>query len=249
MDYSFDTWRINPNLDLARFAETYARRGMVQVPDFLAPDSAEALQGVLSGAVPWRLLLTDSNDKPIHFTRAELEAMDKPKRDAMFADMIARARKNRGFCYHTYPMIEAYLRGWDQGHPLHSVTEFINGPDFLELGRRITGVNGIVKADAHATAYGPSHYLTRHVDHGEDRERRAAYVLGMSKGWQPDWGGLLLFLDEKQDITEGYLPRFNVLTIFDIKFLHTVTQVSTFAGDIRRSVTGWFRDDPAPVKR
>ena len=108
----------------------------------------------------------------------------------------------------------------------------------------MTGVQGITKADAHATAYGPGHFLTRHLDYGEDRERRAAYVLGMTEGWQPDWGGLLLFLNKKQDISEGYLPRFNVLTIFDIKHLHTVTQVASFAGKLRTSVTGWFRDDP-----
>jgi Rps23 Pro-64 3,4-dihydroxylase Tpa1-like proline 4-hydroxylase len=35
-----------------------------------------------------------------------------------------------------------------------------------------------------------------------------------------------------------------VLTIFDIKYLHTVTQVSSFAGGARISLTGWFRDDP-----
>ena len=249
MNYNFDTWQINPNLDLDRLAATYAQRGFVQVPEVLTADAANALHAVLSGPVPWRLLLTDSNDKPIHFTRAELDAMDKSKRDAMFVDMMQRAQKNRGYFYQTYPMIEAILKGWDQGHPLHSVTQFVNGPEFLGIGRRITGVEGIVKADAHATAYSASHYLTRHVDHGEDRERRAAYVLGMTRDWQPDWGGLLLFLNDKQDITEGYLPRFNVLTIFDINLLHTVTQVSSFAGGVRRSVTGWFRDDPAPVRR
>jgi len=65
----------------------------------------------------------------------------------------------------------------------------------------------------------------------------------MTKDWQPDWGGLLLFLDDKQDVVQGFLPRFNVLTVFDINYLHTVTQVSSFAGKLRTSVTGWFRDD------
>jgi Rps23 Pro-64 3,4-dihydroxylase Tpa1-like proline 4-hydroxylase len=141
-------------------------------------------------------------------------------------------------------MIEAYMRGWDPGHPIHLATEFINSPEFLELGRRVTGVSAVNKADAHATFYGPGDFLTRHLDEGEDKERRAAYVLGLTEGWQPDWGGLLLFLKDNQDVREGYLPRFNVLTIFDIKYLHTVTQVSSFAGGGRYSITGWFRDDP-----
>jgi Rps23 Pro-64 3,4-dihydroxylase Tpa1-like proline 4-hydroxylase len=162
----------------------------------------------------------------------------------MIGDVAARARQNRGYLYKTYPMIEAYMRGWDPGHPIHLATEFINSPEFLELGRRVTGVSAVNKADAHATFYGPGDFLTRHLDEGEDKERRAAYVLGLTEGWQPDWGGLLLFLKDNQDVREGYLPRFNVLTIFDIKYLHTVTQVSSFAGGGRYSITGWFRDDP-----
>lgn len=240
------TLRLNPALDLAHYADLYARRGIVQIADVFETPVADGVEKVLSGPIPWRMLLTDSGDKPIHFSGAEIKAMGREKVDALVRDAILRARQNRGYLYNTYPMIEAYLRGWDPGHPLHQMTELINGPEFLDLGRRVTGVSGITKADAHATAYHPGHYLTRHVDHGEDRERRAAYVLGFTRGWQPDWGGLLLFLSDRQDVTEGYLPRFNVLTIFDIKYLHTVTQVSSFAGGIRRSITGWYRDDPAP---
>ncbi len=239
------TLRLNPALDLARYADAYAQRGIVQIANVFEAPVADGLEKLLAGPLPWRLLMTDSSDRPVHFSAAEAQAAGRERMDALIRDALARARQNRGYLYNTYPMIEGYLRSWDPGHPIHLVTEFINSPEFLDLGRRVTGVPGITKADAHATAYHPGHYLTRHVDHGEDRERRAAYVLGFSRNWQPDWGGLLLFLSDRQDITEGYLPRFNVLTIFDIKYLHTVTQVSSFAGGVRRSITGWFRDDPA----
>ena len=248
MTITFETWRLNPALDLAKYAEIYAKRGIVQIPDLLTPDCAATLYGLLTGPLGWRVLATDANDKPVHFTQAEMSAMSNEQRNALFQGIMERARQNRGFFYHTYPMIEAYLNQWDPGHPIHTVTEFVNGPDWLGLGRQVTGVPGITKADAHATAYSPSHFLTRHLDYGEDRERRAAYVIGMTKDWQPDWGGLTLFLNDKQDVTEGYLPRYNVLTMFDIKYLHTVTQISSFAGGVRRAVTGWFRDDPVPQR-
>ena len=241
---------LTPGLDLDAFAQTYAARGIVQIPALLTPESAEYLLALLAGGpgappLNWRALYTDDNDNPVHYSREELNARGDAQYKADIANVVRRARDNRGFFYQTYPMIEAYMRGWDQGHPIHRVTEFINSPGFLDLGKRVTGVGGVTKADAHATAYGPGHFLTRHVDEGADRERRAAYVLGLTKDWQPDWGGLLLFLNERQDVMEGFLPRFNVLTIFDIKYLHTVTQVSSFAGAVRYSVTGWFRDDPA----
>lgn len=236
--------RLNPSLELSRYADIFARRGIVQIPEIFESPLANEIESLLAGPLPWRMLLTDRNDQPIHFKSSELQSMGRERIDAMIKDAFARARQNRGYFYNTYPMIEAYLRGWDPGHPIHQITEFINGDEFLGLGRAVTGVKGINKADAHATAYHPGHYLTRHLDYGEDHERRAAYVLGFARDWQPDWGGLLLFLNERQDVAEGYLPRFNVLTIFDIKYLHTVTQVSTFAGGVRRAITGWFRDDP-----
>lgn len=235
--------RLNPALDLKPYAEIFARRGIVQIPGIFEAPLADEIDKVLADAVPWRMLLTDQNDQPIHFSPQELQAMGRPKIDAMVKDALERARSNRGYLYNTYPMIEAYLRGWDQGNPIHALTEFVNSEDYVNLGRVVTGIPGINKADAHATAYHPGHYLTRHLDYGADHERRAAYVLGFARNWQPDWGGLLLFLNDRQDITEGYLPRFNALTIFDIKYLHTVTQVSSFAGGVRRAITGWFRDD------
>jgi Rps23 Pro-64 3,4-dihydroxylase Tpa1-like proline 4-hydroxylase len=239
--------RLNPALDLGAYARAYKQRGFVQVYNVLEDATANAIADLLERGLPWRLLFTDSDDKPVHFSQSEAKAIGPEKMRAKLADVMARARANRGYLYKTYPMIEAYLKGWDAGHPIHLMTEFVNSPEFLGLGRTVTGVGEITKADAHATFYGPGDFLTRHLDYGDDHERRAAYVLSLTRGWQPDWGGLLLFLKENQDVSEGYLPRFNVLTIFDIKFLHTVTQVSSFAGAGRYSVTGWFRDDP-PLK-
>jgi Rps23 Pro-64 3,4-dihydroxylase Tpa1-like proline 4-hydroxylase len=238
------TIRLNPALDLAPFARAYAERGIVQIPQLFEERTAGAIADLLQRGVPWRIVFTTPDDKPVHYSREELQAQGQERWKATIADVTARARQNRGYFYKTYPMIEAYLKGWDPGHPIHQLTEFINSADFLGLGRTVTGVTEITKADAHATFYGPGDFLTRHLDTGDDYERRAAYVLGLTRGWQPDWGGLLLFLNEKQDVSEGYLPRFNALTIFDVKFLHTVTQVSSFAGAGRFSITGWFRDDP-----
>lgn len=239
--------RLNPKLDLSPYIAAFRERGIVQIPNIFEDETANAIASVLQAQTPWRLLMTNEHDEPLHFTRDEWNALPDEARTARLKDVMKRASQNRGFYYYTYPMIEAYMRGWDKGTPLHQMTELINGPDFLNLGRQITGVSGIVKADAHACEYRPGHYLTRHIDYGADFERRAAYVLGFTRGWQPDWGGLLLFLKENQDIDHGFLPRFNNLTIFDINYLHTVTQVSTFAGAPRHTITGWFRDDP-PAK-
>lgn len=237
--------RINPQLSLTPYIEEYRRSGIVQIPNIFEPALADNIEDMLRRQIPWRLLLTDENDQPLHFSADEQRQVGREQLNELVQRALKRARENRGYYYYTYPMIEAYMRGWDPGHPIHSMTELINSDEFLNIGRKLLANDAIIKADAHATCYGPGHYLTRHLDLGEDKERRAAYVLGFARDWQPDWGGLLLFLSEKQDITRGYLPRFNCLTVFDTKFLHTVTQVATFAGGLRLAVTGWFRDDPA----
>ena len=239
----------NAKLDVSEYAAIYRQRGIVQIPNIFEEQSATAIHQMLRANMPWRHLMTDASDKPRHFSQAEWNGLEEDDRREILQEILSRARQNRGFHYFTYPMIEAYLRGWDQGHSIHRLTELINSPTFLGLGQMITGVAGINKADAHACQYSAGHYLTRHIDEGEDRERRAAYVLGFTKGWQPDWGGLLLFLKDNQDIDHGFLPRFNNLTIFDIKYLHTVTQVSSFAGEPRLTVTGWFRDDAIPGRQ
>ena len=237
---------LNPNLDVEPYVKTFREHGKVQIPNIFEPESAEAIYKMLLDDMAWRVLLTDPTDNPVHYSQAEWAALDENRQTEIMHEVLTRASQNRGYYYLTYPMIEAYLKGWSNGHPIHRMTELINSPTFLDLGRMLLDNNGVNKADAHACRYDPGHFLTRHLDLGDDKERRAAYVLGFTKDWQPDWGGLLLFLKDNQDIDHGLLPRFNNISIFDIKYLHTVTQVSSFAGAPRLTITGWFRDDAIP---
>ena len=75
-------------------------------------------------------------------------------------------------------------------------------------------------------------------------ERRAAYTIGLTRTWRPDWGGQLMFHDEAGDVVRGLLPRFNVLTLFKVPLLHSVAPVAPYAAAPRFMITGWLRDDP-----
>src|SRR4030095_15817893 len=88
----------------------------------------------------------------------------------------------------------------------------LNSSAFLDFGRVITGEAGVNRVDAAATWYRPGDFLTLHND--AIGLRRAAYTLGFTRGWRPDWGGQLLFHDQAGEITRGLMPRFNVLTLF-----------------------------------
>jgi SM-20-related protein len=233
---------INRSLGIADYAKRYAEEGLVQIPNVFDDDTAAFIERTLA-SLPWRMVCQNDSKRTVVLTREQLQAMGAEERQALEAGIRQRAAENFGYAYFTYPMIQAGFGGWDRGHPIHAITLFLNSPEFLSLARQITGCDSIVKIDAQASNYRPGHFLTRHIDDGDKKERRAAYTLGFTRKWEPDWGGLLMFLDDKKDISRAYLPRFNTLTVFDGLRVHSVSAISAFAPVPRLSVVGWFRDD------
>lgn len=237
--------RLNPALNIAPYARAYAENKVVQVPNLFDDAVADEIERILL-SLPWRLVCQDDSRKNVFFTREQLKAMPAEERRRLEDGIRRRAADNFGFTYFTYPMIHAALSGWDRGHPIHTLTQFLNSPEFIAFARQIIDCPRLSKIDAQASNYQPGHFLTRHIDDGLKKERRAAYTLGFSRNWQTDWGGLLMFLDDKFDVTRAFVPRFNTLSVFDGLMLHSVSSVTPFAAAPRLSVVGWFRDDPVP---
>lgn len=239
--------KVNPALDLRSYAKAYQRDGYVQIPDFLDAATAEHVARVLQQGTPWEIALSRADGGAETITRAELQSLGaqglRPKVEAV----VRQARDGFAFVYLSYPMIRAYLEQREPGHPLHQVTEFLNSGQFLDAGAAVTGERGLTKVDAQASWYRPGDFLTLHNDHGVG-ERRAAYTLGFTRNWRPDWGGQLLFHDDDGQITRGLTPRFNALTLFKVPRLHSVASVASYAGEPRLSIVGWLRNDP-PAKR
>ncbi|MBN8607065.1 MAG: 2OG-Fe(II) oxygenase [Caulobacterales bacterium] len=237
--------KLNPAIDPAPFARAYAATKCVQIPNLFDAESAAALERVLL-SLPWRLVCQNDEGQNLLLTKEQLQALSAADIERLDAGIRKRAARNVGFTYFTYPMIEAVQQRWDPGHPIHALTHFLNSPPFIEFARTLIACPGLTKIDAQASNYQPGHFLTRHIDDGLKKERRAAYTLGFSRNWQPDWGGLLMFIDENLDVARALTPRFNTLTVFDGLLVHSVSPVSQFAPNPRLSVVGWFRDDPIP---
>src|ERR1700743_752466 len=108
---------LNPTLDAHAHAAIYARFGIVRIPDLLSPASAETVAQILEHQLPWELHLSEKGDP---------------------AAVLERARSGFAFQYLSYGMIDAYLAGQDPGHPIHKVSEFLNGMQFLNLLRTVT---------------------------------------------------------------------------------------------------------------
>ncbi len=239
--------RLNPELDPAPFARAYAQQGYVQIPDILRREDAEAVTAILEGKMAWEFVFLDENQRGVVITEAQQRALGPAALNAMLAGVNARARNGLGLRYFGYTMTDALLRGRDRAHPIHDLTRFIHGPDFLRFAVAVTGCQSAVRAEAQASYYNPGDFIGLHDDTSREvGNRLAAYTLGFTRRWRSDWGGQLLFHDGKGDIERGLAPRWNTLTLFGVPRLHSVAPVAPYAGAPRISVVGWLRDDPAP---
>ncbi len=234
--------RLRHGLDLRPFAEAYARHGWVQVPNVLEPEAAQALAQALLKATPWGLSLPGEAGSGQWIAPGEIEKLGREGMTRLVSDALTRARSGFSFSYLAYPIIEALLAGREPDHPTHRLVELMNGREWLDFAEALTGET-LTKIDAQATLYRPGDFLTLHDDTGVG-ERRAAYTLGLTKDWRPDWGGQLLFHDPEGEIIRGLTPRFNMLTVFRTPQWHSVAPVAPYAGEPRLSITGWMRDDP-----
>ncbi len=239
--------RLNANLDVERLQREYAEHKVVQVHDFLEEGAAAQLEAAIA-TLPWRLLVQDETTRNLMLTREQWAQMPEAQKLKINESMNKRAAEGVGHLYFVYPMINAALEGWDRGHPIHKLTEFLNSPQVIAFAQKVSSRPDITKIDAHASCFLPGHYLNKHVDDGHWNERQIAYTLGFTRGWQPDWGGMLLVYDENDDVKIGRVPRFNTLTVFDGRIPHSVSPISFFTPKPRYTVTGWFRDDPLPTK-
>ena len=242
MNDEFPAIRLNPNLDPEAFAERYAKDKFVQVADIFEPDLAKAIEAMLT-SLPWFLTFSDPEEGVVQLSREDLQRLGQAGLQKRMAKVMQMATRNYGYCYNVYQMNQAIADGRNADHPIHKLTEFLNSPAFMEFGARIIGETGITRVDAQATLYTRGSFLTRHIDDGVNHERRCAYTLGFTEGWMTDWGGLLMFLDPNTDIEAAFRPRFNMLTLFDGRKIHSVSPVSAFAGKPRLSVAGWLRND------
>lgn len=232
---------LNPKLDVGQLTAEYAVDKRIQIQDVLDGPAAEMIDQTLRRGTPWRIAY-NRRDQALTITQEELNAMGPVAAQKLMQECVENARSTYQYIYGCYPMVDAIQKKQNEGHLLHTILEELNSPYFLDFIRTISGISSITMADGQATLYRPGHFLKRHTDFDAKRDRRVAYVLGFTKNWQADWGGLLEFYDARGDIEFGLLPRFNSLSLFTVPRPHAVTFVAPYATEGRYSITGWFSD-------
>ena len=229
---------INFQLDLFAARAAFASVGRCRIDDFLEPQLAERLYIELTEGTHLDVAYACS-PSPKLVSASARQSMTAPTRKALTAQLNARASEGQGFLYCTYLAKNRVSASSRDDDLMDSIFSFWGGDVMQKLVADITSLN-VKGAESQFTRFTAGQYLTRHRDALEGNKRRLAFVLSLSRGWHPDWGGLLHFYKEDGDIEETWTPRFNTLQIFDIRHIHGVSLVAPCAPRARYSLTGWF---------
>jgi len=225
--------------DRAALAARLAATGRVQIPGLLDDASAETLRDEAAVRTPFQTV-TLGGKGHVDLPAAWLEGLTPAQRTDMGRAAQEAATERFHYLYDNHPLWDL-----DQAGALDGVWKawlaFANSEAFLGPMREITGEPRIAFADAQVTRYRRGHFLTAHDDGIEGKNRYFAYVLNLSPRWTIEWGGLLMFHGDDGHVAEAFLPNFNSLNLLKVPALHSVSQVSLFAGDDRLAITGWLR--------
>ncbi|MDK2766307.1 MAG: 2OG-Fe(II) oxygenase [Sphingomonas sp.] len=232
-----------PSIDAEALAERFARTGRVQIAPFLDEADATALAAHLLARDDWRQVM-NAGEKVYESVPAVLATLTDAQRARLEEVMNAAARDGFQYRYQSIRVPDDAAARATLDDPLAAFARFMASAPLLDLLARVTGATDINFADAQATNYDKGDFLTGHDDGVAGKNRRAAYVFGLTSRWRAEWGGLLLFHGGDGGIAEGYVPAFNTLSLFAVPQQHSVSQVTPWAGGPRLSITGWLRALP-----
>ncbi|MFC3174182.1 2OG-Fe(II) oxygenase [Novosphingobium bradum] len=239
---SFDDADLRLSFDaglLADAANSFARAGVLRVPELFPGEVAEALYQHFETDLEWRRAVSQGDDT-LDLT-PELIAQMIAAKDHAFIDRVhAAARDGFQFLFDSVIVSDKARERKARGLLLDRVVEALNHHSSLNTFRAITGEPKVRQAVGQATRYLPGHFLTAHDDSLAGENRVAAFVINLTKDWRPDWGGLLQFQNAGGDVPLSLKPGFNTIHLFRVPQMHSVSYVAPFAGAPRYAITGWL---------
>lgn len=211
--------------------EALNEHGHVVVQDILEPADAAALADRVAAIKEWDFAFTTPQG-PCCLDAARITAQTPQQRQNMMAQLTQQAQRGFSMAYQRRDVVPGPAAD-------EQLAEWIKGPHLLNAIKDLTGDNSLDRVDGHLSQYTAGSYLSSHDDTYAGKERRFAFVLGLTRRWQADWGGLLHFTTNQGTVTKTLVPGFNTLTVFSVPQMHFVSQVASYAPERRLTVTGW----------
>jgi len=238
--------KLNPNLDPEKYAKIYQETGRVQIADILTRKSAQIIYDTLVNEVPWQTNFNDG-EKGYTLHEEQVKAMQDSQRDLLLTHINEKAQFGFQYVYNAYSLSDARAQKLNQDLFINKVLDFVNTEEFLSFVRNVTGGHEGQHIDSQCTLYRPGHFLSDHSDDVGGKDRLAALVLNFTPNWRVDWGGLLQFIDDEDNVSQAFTPSFNALNLLKVPQKHSVSYVVPHAVGGRYSITGWLRSDQPPT--
>jgi len=219
-------FELNRTLDRHRLNRLWRQYGRLQIPEILSPKGAQVVYECLAGNSKWGLMLGGGPGIGRRYATAEQCAGFTPTQLHTLHAMAHAFRGTPGAHLHEVRPIatDEYDRASDPSL-LARFVDFANTTVFLDFARELTGAIDICQVNAQATCFRPGHFFDFHTDAEVDDQQRATAIFYFTPRWQYDWGGLLQFRNERQEIVETFVPTFNSLAIFSCQQDHAVSAV------------------------
>lgn len=234
-------FHLNEKLDATALAAGFRENRYLQIKNIFPQDQAEEIHTCLSRETPWGFQYYGPQGR-VKLTEEEFNALPQEKRAGVYQHIFQTAPTQFQYMYFFYPLTKSYQSGENPDFPLHKFFALMNSEPVLDFIKKVTGIPELVRADALCSKYLGNCFLQGHMDKREDNTRRVAYVLNMTKNWDPNWGGYLQIFNENSNIEKSFMPTFNALNIFAVPRPHSVGVVPPFCPGERLSIAGWFRD-------
>ena len=232
-------FRLSDRIDWDALKHQFARRGRVEIDDFLADGQAETIRHHLLARSDWKLVM-NAGDNVYEMPRKAHADMDAAQRRELDRHIVNAGRDGFQYRYEAIRVPDED-RVADGPDLLMGFVAFLSSQEALDGFAHILGHHEATFADGQATSYGEGHFLTGHDDEIAGKNRRAAYVYSLAPAWRAEWGGLLMFHGSDGNIEEAFAPQLGALRLFSVPQLHSVSYVTPFAPEPRLSITGWLR--------
>lgn len=229
---------LRSEIEIDQLAREFRASGHVRIRNLLSADTAGVLHNALRSRQDWRQII-NSGDKIFELDRATRADLSDEQTRSLDDAVVAGARSGFQYRYETIRAPDPSPERDQSDDPIAQFAAWLSDGEPIKLLRQITGMENIAFADAQATAYSPGDFLTVHDDDVAGKNRRAAYVFGLTPEWRTEWGGLLLL--HHGDKVTGQVPSFNCLDLMAVPQMHSVSQVTRSAAFRRYSITGWLR--------
>ncbi len=171
--------------------------------------------------------------------RAELPLHDKRniQRIQMANDAFGRGE----FSFHFYRTFNSVPSQYSIVE--HQVRTYMGSSEFIDFLNKITKLQLTKLNTLFVSKYTSNCFLSTHSDAGNGK---IAFVLHITDGWKPQYGGHLHFLDaSRTQIVETFTPQFNSLMIFEVPegdgIPHFVGHVAPNVPIPRIAITGWYQ--------